>query len=325
MLARAVVLVALASVMALASARAQNWPTRPVKLVVPFGAGGNTDVVARILAARVGSVFGQPFVVENHPGAAGVIGAEIVARAEPDGYTLLMASQPQIAIVPAMRKTSYDPIRDFVPISEIGTIPFALVVRSSLPVTSLKEFLDYVRSHPNQLTYVVTGFGSVNHLTMMLLLKRDGLAMRPVIYKGGPGGLTDVMSGRIDAYFGSLSLVYPQLASSSLRLLAVTSERRLSRIPQVATLAESGFPDLKVLLWAGLFGPAGMPRDIVERVAGEAARATRDPKVDEVFAGNGIEPLGDTPDQFAATIAADVAFWRDAIRITGVTTDEQEK
>src|SRR5262249_40515138 len=150
------------------SANAQGWPERPVKMIVPFGAGGNTDVVARILAARFGSVFGQPFIVENHPGAAGVIGAELVARAEADGYTLLMGSQPQIAIVPAMRKTSYDPIKDFVPISNIGTIPFALVVRSGLPVTTLKEFLDYVRGHPNQLTYVVTGFGSVNHLTMML-------------------------------------------------------------------------------------------------------------------------------------------------------------
>jgi tripartite-type tricarboxylate transporter receptor subunit TctC len=317
---RVFILIALASLMPTANGA---WPERPVRIIVPFGAGGNTDVVARILAERFSNVFGQPFIVENHPGAAGMIGAELVAKAQRDGYTLLMASQPQIAIVPAMRKTSYDPIKDFVPISKIGTIPFALVVRSSLPVTTVEEFLEYVRNHPDKLTYVVTGFGSVNHLTMMLMLKRDDLKMRPVNYKGGPGGLMDVMTGRVDAYFGSLSLVLPQIASHSLRLLAVTSEHRSARIPQVPTLSEAGFPDLKVLLWAGLFAPAGTPSDIVERIAAEAARAVRDPKVAKRFASNGVDALGNSPTQFAATIVSDVSFWRKAIQITGVTADEK--
>ena len=160
MLARVFALIALTSLVELPSAHAQVWPERPVRLIVPFGAGGNTDVVGRFIAARFGSAFKQQFIVENRPGAAGVIGAEFVARAPADGYTLLLASQPQIAIVPAMRKTSYDPVRDFVPISNIGTIPFALVVRPGLPVSSLADFIDFVRRHPHRLTYAVTGLAA---------------------------------------------------------------------------------------------------------------------------------------------------------------------
>jgi tripartite-type tricarboxylate transporter receptor subunit TctC len=301
-----------------AHALAQNWPERPVKLVVPFGAGGNTDVVARIIAARFSDVFGQQFIVENRAGAAGVIGAEFVAHAPADGYTLLMATQPQITIAPLMSKTSYDPAKDFVPISSVGAIPFVLAVHRGLPVVNLAEFIDYVRRHPGQLSYAVTGFGSVNHLTMMLLLKRAELDMVPVAYKGGSGGLIDVIAGHVHAYFVGVSVIVPHAESNEVRLLAVTSDQRVTQLPQVPTLAESGFPDLRILLWTGLFAPAGTPRTIIDRISQQTGRALRDPSFAERLAINGIVPLGSTPEQFAATIAGDIAFWRDAIKTTGI-------
>jgi tripartite-type tricarboxylate transporter receptor subunit TctC len=308
----------IATVLSAYDVQAQSWPERPVRLVVPFGAGGNTDIVARIIAARFDDVFRQQFIVENRPGAAGVIAAEFVARAQADGYTLLLATQPQIAIVPSMHKTSYDPVKDFAPISNIGTIPFALVVRPGLPVTTLAEFIEYARRHPHQLTYAVTGIGSVNHFAMMLLLKRARLDMIPVSYKGGPDALTDVMGGRVDAYFAGVSLIMPQVETGDLRLLAVTSDHRLPRLPQVPTLAESGFPELKLLLWEGLLAPAGTPQKIVDRIATEIATAVRDPEFADRLARNGIDPLGSTPKEFAAAIAADIVFWREAVRITGM-------
>jgi tripartite-type tricarboxylate transporter receptor subunit TctC len=290
----------------------------PVRLVVPFGAGGTADVVARIAAARLGGVLGQPFVVENRGGAAGVIGAEFVAHAQADGYTLLMATQPQIVIAPLMGKTSYDPVKDFVPISNVGAIPFVLVVHRGLPVGNLGEFIDYVRQRPGRLSYAVTGFGSVNHLTMMLLLKRAGLDMVPVAYKGGPGGLTDVIAGNVHAYLIGASVIIPHARSNEVRLLAVTSDHRLPQLPEIPTLAESGFPELKILLWTGLFAPAGTPSTIVERVSQATARIVHEPETAARFADLGVDPLGSTPQDFAATIAHDIVFWREPVRLTGM-------
>jgi tripartite-type tricarboxylate transporter receptor subunit TctC len=304
---------------------AETWPDRPVKLVVPFGAGGNTDVLARFIAERFSGAFKQQFIVENRPGAAGVIGAEFVARAPADGYTLLLASQPQILIVPAMRKTSYDPVRDFVPISNIGTIPFALVVRPGLPVTSLAEFIDFVRRRPRQLTYAVTGFGSVNHFTMLLLLKRAGIEMTPVTYKGGPEALADLLAGRVDAYFAGVSVVMTRLEAHGLRALAITSDHRFSGLAQVPTLAESGYPDLKMLLWEGLVAPSDTPTPVVDRMAAESARMAHDPIFARRLADIGIDSVGSTPQEFAATIAADRIYWREAVRVTGMAREVERQ
>ena len=294
------------------------WPNRPVKIVVPFGAGGNTDIIARIVAQDFTDVFGQPFVVENRPGAAGVLAAEAVARAPADGYTLLMATQPQISIVPAMSKAPYDPVKDFVPISNIGTNPFVLVVRPGLPVASVAEFVEYVRARPGRLTYVATGVGSVNHLTMELLLKRAGLSMTPVMYKGGPAGLTDVIADRVDAYFAGVSVVAPHAATGDLKLLAVTGDVRAKQIPNIPTLAESGFPGFKVLLWTGLLAPAGTSRNTVDRIAKEVARLVRDPASADRLEQNGVDLLGNTPREFAAMIAEDAAFWGEALTAAGL-------
>jgi tripartite-type tricarboxylate transporter receptor subunit TctC len=308
----------LATLASAAKAEQDEWPNRPVKIVVPFGAGGNTDIIARIVAQDFSGAFGQSFIVENRPGAAGVLGAEAVARAPADGYTLLMATQPQISIVPAMTKTTYDPVKDFVPISNIGTNPFVLVVRPGLPASTVAEFVDYVRANPNKLTYVATGVGSVNHLAMTLLLNRAGLSMTPVMYKGGPAGLTDVIAGRVDAYFAGISVAAPHMARADLKLLAVTSDTRAPQIPLVPTLAESGFPGFKILLWTGLLAPAGTAQGTIDRIATEVARLVRDPATAQRLTSNGVDLLGNNPKEFAAMIGEDIVLWTEALKIAGL-------
>ena len=235
--------------------------------------------------------------------------AEAVARAPADGYTLLMAAVSQIAIVPAMMKTSYDPVKDFAPISNIGTNPFVLVVHPSLPVNTVAELINYARRQPDKLTYASSGAGSMVHLSMALFLKRAKLEMIPVSYKGGAVPLADVIGGHVNAYFANLSVVVPYAKSGALRFLAVSSERRTPQLPDVPTLSESGFPGFKSLTWNGLLAPAGTPKDIIVRVAQEVSRAVKDPMIAARLANEGIDPLGNSPEEFATMIAADIAFW----------------
>ncbi len=297
---------------------ANGWPERPVRIIVPFAAGGSSDVAARILGQHLTSAFGEQFLVENRPGAAGVLAADLVSRSTPDGYTLLMASTSQISVMPLMSKTPYDPVKDFAAIAIVGTNPFVLTVHPSIPASTLAEFLAYARASPVPLSYASSGVGSLGHLSMELLLKRAGLAMTPVMYKGGTAQLNDVIAGYVKVAFLNLSTVAPFAASGALRLLAVTSEKRSPRIAAVPTLIESGFPSLKVLNWVGLMAPAGTPKNIVDRIAGETSRAVRDPKVAALLLANGIEPLGSSPEEFAALIAADVPLWAEAVGGAGL-------
>ena len=299
-------------------ARSQGWPQRPVRIIVPFLAGGNTDAIARIIGQQLGEVFGQKFVVENRPGAAGAIAAEAVARAPADGYTLLMAAVALIAIAPAATKVSYDPVKDFAPISIIGTNPFALVVNPKIPVHTVEEFVDYARRQPDKLTYATGGAGSVSRLSMGLFLKRAGLEMVPVSYNGGGPAVADVIAGHVQSYFANLSDTLPHVMSGGVRLLAVSSEIRIPQIPNVATFIESGFPGFKISTWNGLVAPANTPKEITERIAKEVALAVKDPKLAERLAGFGIDPLGNSPEEFAAVIAADIVMWTEAVKIAGV-------
>jgi tripartite-type tricarboxylate transporter receptor subunit TctC len=315
----ALLLVALLALVCDVRAQSDSWPGRPVKIIVPFGAGGNTDIIARIVAQHLTGAFGQSFVVENRPGAAGTLAAEAVARAPADGYTLLMATQPQISIAPSMSKVPYDPIKDFVPISNVGTNPFVLVVRPGLPVDTVAQFIAYVRDKPGRLTYVATGAGSVNHLSMELLLKRAGLSMTPIMYKGGPAGLTDVIANRVDAYFAGVSIAVPHATTGEIKLLAVTGDVRSRQLPGIPTLGESGFPGFKALLWTGLLAPAGTSPHTVDRIAREVARLVKDPASAERLAQNGVDVLGSTPQEFAAMIAEDTVFWGEALAAAGLS------
>jgi tripartite-type tricarboxylate transporter receptor subunit TctC len=310
-------------VTALRTAGAQSWPQRPVKIVVPFPPGGNTDGIARIFGQRFSEIFGQQFVVENRPGASGALAAEAVARSPADGYTLLMSTLGQSAIVPAVTRASFNPLADFAPVSKLGTNPFVLVVHQSVPVKTLGEFVDYVRAQPKKITFAAAGTGDLIYLAMSLFLKRAGLEMIPVMYKGGAPALADTVAGHVQTYFSNLSDVVPHAASGAIRPLAVSSDQRLRQFPNVPTFAEAGYPGFRILTWNGLMAPIGTPREIVDRLAGESARAAKDPKVIERLANFGIDPLGNTPEEFAASLAADIRFWADAAKIAGVQPDDK--
>ena len=300
-----------------------TWPQKPVKIVVPYAAGGNTDIIARIVAQRFSDVFRQQFIIENRPSGSGTIGAEAVARSPADGYTLLLAAVSQIAIAPAMTKTSYDASKDFAPISNIGTNPFVMAIHPSIPAHTMADFVDYVRKQPNQVPYVSTGMGSMVHLSTALFAKRAGLDMIPVSYKGGGGApMSDLIAGHIKIYFANLSVAVPYAASGAVRLLAVSSEKRAPQVPDIPTMIESGFPGFKTLTWNGLLAPAGTPNEIVARLAAETARAVKDPQIAERLTTEGIDALGSTPEEFAATIATDIALWKDAIKAVGLQDAE---
>jgi tripartite-type tricarboxylate transporter receptor subunit TctC len=312
------VLAILAILAPAAPAQSQQWPAKPVKIIVPFAAGGNGDIIARLIAPNLSEALGQQFVVENRPGAGGTFAAEAVARSPADGYTLFMGNVPVIAIAPAAAKTTYDPVKDFSPISVIGTNPLVFVVHPSMPAATMAEFVDHVRKHPGKLTYAASGAGTLIHLSTALFLKRAGIEMIAVNYRGGGAPpLTDLIAGHVNAYLANLAVVLPHARSGALRPLAVTSERRVAQMPAVPTFMESGFPGFKVLTWNGLMAPAGTPRDITERIAREVARTVKDPHLTEKLAGIGVEPLGNTPDEFAAMVAADIALWKEAVRIAG--------
>jgi tripartite-type tricarboxylate transporter receptor subunit TctC len=299
-------------------ANSQQWPERPIKIIVPYAAGGSADTIARVFAQRFSKVFAKSFYIENKAGANGTIAAEAVAHSQPDGYTLFMAAAPQIVIAPAIMKVEYDPVKDFVPISAVITNTFALIVNRKIPVKTVSEFVDYVHSQPTQLPYSTGGTGSVSHLAMEIFLIRAGLKMTNVNYKGGAPALTAVIAGEIPANFSVLSDVLPHAAGGSVRILAVSSEKRAPQVPEVPTLIESGFPGYKVRSWIGLMAPAGTPNKIVEQIASQVGSAMKDSKFVERLKSFGAEPLGNSPEEFKTMISADTVLWGEAVRIAGV-------
>ena len=297
---------------------AEPWPQQPVKIVVGLAAGGLTDTITRIITQPMSERLGQPIVVENRPGAAGTIAAEAVARGPADGYTLVMGNLPQMVIIPALSGTRYDPVKDFAPIGIVGSNPFVLCVNPNLPAKTLAEFIDYVRSKPGQLSYASGGIGNGTHLSMAYFLKLAGLDMIHVPYKGGAPAMADVIAGHVPAMFASSSDALPQVKAGTIRVLAVSSGERSPKIPEVPTVAEFGFPQFKTITWNGLMAPASTPKAIVDRLSAEVAHAVKDPKVVERLAGQGIDPIGNTPEQFAAAIRADVLLWTEAVKVAGV-------
>jgi tripartite-type tricarboxylate transporter receptor subunit TctC len=309
---------ALLALGALGPAQSQTWPQRPVTVVVPFAAGGNTDGIGRSIAQWLSDRLGQQFVVENRGGAGGAIAAEMVAKAPADGYTLFVAALPQIAIVPAISQTRYNPVKDFAPISVVGTNPFVLAVNKDVPVKNIPEFIAYVRQAPQQLSYASAGIGSLNHLSMALFLKLAGIEMIHVPYKGNAPAMSDVVAGHVPAIFTNLSDALPQAAAGSIRLIGVSGETRGPQIPDVPTVAEQGFPTFKTRTWNALMAPAKTDPAIIARVASEVAAAAKDPSFAERLNHLGVDPLGNSPAEFASLIAADIPFWAEAVRIAGV-------
>ncbi len=300
------------------TAQAQDWPNKPVRILVPYAAGGNSDSMARLSGQRLTDAFGQQFVVENRVGANGALAAEAVARSAPDGYTLLWAVQPPIAIFPAMTKVPYDSQKDFAPITIVGTNPFVLVVNKNVPAKNVAEFIAWVKASPEKLSYAEGSAGSVTHLAMALFLKRARLDMTNVSYRGNAPALTDVIAGHLPTMFSNLSDALPHIQSGSVRALAVSSDARVAQLPDVPTVAELGYPGYKAVTWNGLIAPAGTPKPIVDKIAGEMAKASKDPKFVERLASFGADPSGITPAQFADLIATDLKMWAEAVAIAGV-------
>lgn len=299
------------------NALAQQWPQRPVKIVVPFAAGGNTDGIARISAERLSQALGQQFVVENRVGAQGQIAADYVAKSSPDGYTFLMAASAQIVIVPAMTKTPYDPIKDFAPISIVGTNPFVLGVHQSVPAKNVREFVEFIRANPGKYNYASGGSGSLSHLSAALFLKQAGLEMTHVPYKGGAPAVADLVGGQVQMYFGNFSEFVQHAASGRVRLLGVSSDKRNVQAPDLPTIAEQGYPGFRTITWNGLLAPAGTEPAIIERTAQEIAKAARDPAVIKRLQGLGVDALGNTPQEFAEVIRQETPFWAEVVKISG--------
>jgi tripartite-type tricarboxylate transporter receptor subunit TctC len=320
---RAVSLVALA-MLAAGSALAQVWPQRPAKVLVPFAAGGNIDVMGRLAASRLSDAFGQQFVVENRVGGNGIIATEAVARAPADGNTLLWASTSVIAILPAISKVGYDPVKDLAPISLFGVAPQVLIVNPKVPARTVPEFIAYAKSQKERLAYAGGGGpGSASNLLMSLFLKRAGLEMTNVSYRGTAPALTDLIAGHIPTMFVPISEALPQARAGLIRMLAVSSGTRSREAPQVPTIAEQGYPGFYAVSWTGLMAPAGTPTEIIDRMAAELARALKDPQFVEHMQKAGVEPAGDaSPAEFSAFIAKEIPFWGEAVKTAGVTLQQ---
>jgi tripartite-type tricarboxylate transporter receptor subunit TctC len=296
----------------------QTWPQKPVTIICPFAAGGNTDGIARMAAQRMTEAYGTTVNVENRPGAGGAVAADFVAKAAPDGYTLLIGALPVMAIVPAMQTVRYDSIKDFAPISNIATNPFALVVNKDLPIKTLADFVAYVKARPDKLSYSSAGVGSLNHLSMALFLKRADLQMAHVPYRGNAPALADVVAGHVPAMFSNLSDALPQINGGAVRLLAVSSEGRSALAPDAPTVAESGYPGFNVLTWNGLMAPARTPTAIIEKIADTMSAAIKDEPFRKQLADYGVDPLAARPAEFAAMLKQDMVIWKEAVDVAGV-------
>ena len=302
-----------------ASAAAQDWPQRAVKVVVPFVAGGNTDNQARIVSERLAALLGQPFVVENRVGAGGAIAAEYVAKAAPDGYTLFFAASPQFSL-PLVQKVSFDPYKDFAPVSIVGTNPFVLGVHTSIPAQTVKEFVDYAKARQGQLNYASAGTGTTTHLTGALFLAIAGVQMTHIPYKGGAQAVADLVGGQVQMYFGNASELIQHSKSGKIRMLGVSSEKRAPQLPDVPAIAES-YPGFRSGTWNGYLAPAGTPEPVIEKLAQEVQKIVREPATANRLRSIGVEPLGNTPAQFADYVRRDAPVWRDAVKAAGIQRD----
>ena len=309
---------ALPAVLVTVTAEAQSFPMRPVRVIVPTSAGGGTDITARMIAPKMSELLGQQVVVENRAGAAMIIGSEAVARAAPDGHTLLMGIST-LAINPWVhKKLPYDTVRDFVPISQIVSLPNVLVVHPSLPVKTVKEFVALAKARPGTLNFASAGVGSSLHLSMELLMSMTGIRLEHVPYKGSAPALVDMMAGQTVALTGTLITVIPYVRSGRLRALGVTSLSRASAAPEVPTIAESGVPGSDVVQWYGLLAPAGTPREVITKIHDVASRAVQEPATRKRFLEDGVEAIGGTPEQFAAVIRDDMAKWEKVVKSAGI-------
>jgi tripartite-type tricarboxylate transporter receptor subunit TctC len=303
-------------------ASAQSWPTKPVHILVSSGAGGTADILARMVGERLAPVLGQPVIVENRPGAGGHLGAGLVARAQPDGYTLLMSGSPTHSVGPHLfKRLTYEPMRDVPPVAMIAVAPNLLVAKSSLPVKSLADLIALAREKPGQLTYSSAGNGTSGHLAAELLKSMARIDMRHVPYKSGPEAVTGVLTGDVDFIFFTVPAVLPQVEAGKLRALAITSLARSELVPDVPTVAEAGFPGFEVLGWYALFAPRETPQPVVAKLSAEVEKIVRSPDIRDKLLQLGAEPRYMSSEQVTAFVAVESPKWGQLIRESGASAD----
>ena len=300
----------------LAHTQAVDWPTKTVTVVVPFAAGGNTDVMARMASSKLAADFKQSFVVENRVGAGGALAAAFVAQTAADGYTLLFGAAPQIAVVPRIQKVNYDPAKDFVPVSVFGTGPFILAINGAIPTKTMQEFVAYGKGR--KLNYGSGGVGSIGHLSGALFVARAGLDSVHVPFKGGGPAMTALLAGQIDMYFGNASEIIPHAELGKVEILGVATDKRMAQLPNVPTISEL-FPNFALNSWNGFLAPAKTPQAIVDKLAKHVIAAARDPAIVAQLTKLGIEANGTTPQSFMAQIAREQPQFDAAIKAANLT------
>jgi tripartite-type tricarboxylate transporter receptor subunit TctC len=305
-----------------AAAVAQAYPGKPVKVVIPYPAGSTPDIVGRTVSDRLQKSLGQPFVVENRTGAGGNIGTEVVAKAAPDGHTLLVAINGPVAVNKHLYKSlPFDPDKDLQPISLLASAPQMLVTTPAVPADSFKTFVDYAKRNPGKLSYGSVGAGSASHLTMELLKSTAGVFVVHIPYRGFPPAVTDMLAGNIDTMFAIIPAVLPQVRAGKMKALAVTAMKRNALAPEVPSVAELGYPQLESLAWIGLLAPSGTPKDIIDRLSTETIKGMQTAETRESLAKQGFDVVANTPPEFARWIRLESEKWAKVIKASGATAD----
>jgi tripartite-type tricarboxylate transporter receptor subunit TctC len=306
-----------------AFAQAQAYPTKPIRIIVPYPAGGGIDVISRVLGERLSQRLGQPVLVDNRPGGGTILAAEQVARAAPDGYTLMVTTDATLSVNPHLySKLSYDPVKDFAPITQLVLLNQLLLANPAVPANSLKELIAYARANPGKLNYASYGSGSQPHLAMEMLKSQAGIDIVHVPYKGIPQAVPAAIAGEVQLTFSGVASSQAYLKAGRLKALAVGGKSRLALLPEVPTFAESGFPDVPANAWFGLFAPAGTPRDIVMKLQAETVRILRDPEfMQKEITAKGYQLVGSTPEEFSAFLVTDSVLNARAVRISGAKAE----
>ena len=310
----------IASLVAATAVAQDQWPSKPLRMILPFPPGGGTDILGRLIAERLSAGLGQPVVTENRGGAGGNVGAEAAARSAPDGYSIVLVA-PSLAISPTLySKLNYDPVKDLAPVSLVATVPNVMVTQPSMP-GDLKEFIAAVKAKPGGLNFGSGGAGTSNHLAGELFNLVAGTKLVHIPYKGVNLAMQDVLSGNVHLVFIGIPAAAPHIKAGKLRALALVAPQRSSALPEVPTVAEAGLPDFEVTTWYGILAPAGTPRSIINRLNAELVKIMHAPELKEKLAATGTDPLTSTPDEFAAYIRKEIAKGGDVIRKAGVKAD----
>jgi tripartite-type tricarboxylate transporter receptor subunit TctC len=305
-----------------ALAAAEDFPDKPIRLIVPFPAGGPNDIIARVVGQRMSELFKQPVVIENRGGQAGVLGTDAVAKAKPDGYTIAISSAGALAISSSMEKVAYDTLKDLQPITLVATVPEMLVVATNVPANDMKQLIALARAQPGKLNFASTGPGSMPHLAGELLKLTAKIDIVHVPYRGAAPAVSDLLGQQVQMVFLDLPVILPQIRAGALRPIAIGSAERAPTAMEVPTTAEVGMPDLRIENWYGMVAPAGTPAAVVATLNRIAVEAMRDPTVKEKLASQGTTLIGDTPEHFGAFIGSEIKKWADVIKDAGVQTEK---